>query len=440
GAQWVREEFTASDLHSTPAGKYSWEPYDRIVNEERRAGLHILGLLDYSNTWSFQDHASVPHSAISRVSADFARYAFAMARHFRGRITYWQIWNEPNTEQFWQPFPVAGDYATLVTAASRAIRRADPNAHVVLAGVSGMDLSFVRDVAARTHAFDVVAVHPYRSLPEPSFAGQVSSLRTLRHPVWFSEIGWAAGDGCDGCYDETEQARYLVRFYTLAAAAGIQRVFWYDLRDDVQSTTNPEAHFGLVRRDLSAKPAFTAYALLSRLLTGSTFVRADLHGGHGLYAFRFAGRKTDVTVVWNASDTTRQVSIPWAHPYAQLLNANGDVLAELSTAAGHITITAPQGGEPFYLVDRVPTYYLAPLGPLLRTAPRPPARPPSPHRPQSGKRTTTKAQTGAWAAPVLVEKPKTRSTPSPSEHAVSAPVHRVATSRAAPKPTSTPAH
>ena len=109
GAGWVREEFTASRLHNSTDAAYRFAWYDRVINRERRAGLRVLGLLDYSNTWKFGNHALVPHGSVSDVSADFARYAYAVVRHFRGRIQYWQVWNEPDLTRFWRPWPNTDD-------------------------------------------------------------------------------------------------------------------------------------------------------------------------------------------------------------------------------------------------------------------------------------------------------------------------------------------
>jgi Glycosyl hydrolase family 53 len=427
GTKWVREEFTASRLHARTSGRYWWTDYDRIVNQERQAGLQVLGLLDYNNTWMYHDHGTMPHRDMRRLVSDFARYAYDVARHFRGRVSDWEIWNEPNVDTFWHPTPDASDYATLLTAAGSAVKRADRRAKVVLAGTSGIDLGFIRAVAAHTHSFDVVAVHPYRSLPEPSFLKQVKALRGLHKPIWFSEIGWPAGDGCDICYGQVEQARYLVRFYSLAAAAGIQRVFWYDLRDDPHSASNPEAHFGLLRRDLSGKPAFAAYAYLSRLLDGSRYIGADWLGQHGLYTFRFRRGDTNISVLWNASDKTRQLKLKWDHPEADFITSSGEVLAQLAPDAGHVTVTAPRGGEPFYLVDRLPGYRVPALGALLHFAPPPP--PPTP-RPTPGKgrahtEPTAVLTKAAWVAPKRQSaRPGHKSASPRREHGVTGPKSR----------------
>lgn len=398
GASWVREEFTASRLHAGPEKPYQWGSYDRVVDEERAAGLHVLGLLDYSNTWQFGNHGVVPHADVGRVSADFAKYAYAVARHFRGRIDVWQVWNEPDLPIFWRPTPDAGDYARLLTKAYVAIKRADPANTVVMAGTSGVDLGFVRRVIAAGGRLDVISVHPYRNIPESQLIREVASLRSLHKPIWFSEIGWPAGPGCQLCTDEEAQAAYLVRFYALAAAAGVSRVFWYDLRDDPHTAESPEAHFGLLRRDLSAKPAFVAYARLDRILNRARFLRADVVNAGGVYALRFRGPEGAIVVLWNTGFRDGTFAVSWRYRSGVLLGMDTGTSPPISAIRGRLRVLVPAGGVPFFLVRRPPALQLPVLGPLLHFAP-------------------VTGPGGAWVAkPAKTAQPTP--TPIPREHTV----------------------
>lgn len=369
GAGWVREEFTASRLHSGPDAPYWWGPYDTTVDTELASGLRILGLLDYSNTWGLADHGTMRHGNIARLSADFARYAYQVARHFRGRISYWEVWNEPDLSVYWHPKPRPDDYARLLSAAYRAIKQANPSARVVFGGTSGVDLDFIRAVAAHTNSFDVIAVHPYRKAPEDHLLGQIRALEALGKPVWFSEIGWPSGAGCGDCPSGIDQARYLVRFYALAAAAGVQRVFWYDFRDDERSVSPQELHFGLLHRDLVGKPASSAYAYLSHLLGGATFLSADRLGSDGLYALRFQRQNGPLLMVWNTGSTTREVTLPWPGTTAIAVGIEGAVRRTVPVVAGTVTWQANPDGDPIYLLESPPLYHPPVFSRLLPPAP-----------------------------------------------------------------------
>ncbi|PWM89354.1 MAG: hypothetical protein DBX90_00570 [Lentisphaerae bacterium] len=62
---------------------------------------------------------------------------------------------------------------------------------------------------------------------------------------------------------EKEQAQLLPREYLLALSEGVQKVFNYRFRAG-EWNRGREAHFGIVRRDFSDKPAQKAYAVLIR--------------------------------------------------------------------------------------------------------------------------------------------------------------------------------
>jgi hypothetical protein len=65
----------------------------------------------------------------------------------------------------------------------------------------------------------------------------------------------------------------------LCKAEGVDGVNWYQLHDSTihhpqeADPANPEYHFGLMHRDLSAKPSLLAFATGTRVLQDATFVR-----------------------------------------------------------------------------------------------------------------------------------------------------------------------
>jgi hypothetical protein len=440
GAGWVREELTATRLHASAHGRYHWRTFDAVVDRERAAHLSILGLLDYSNTWGYPDHGYMPHAAMVKQIADFASFAYAVARHYRGRIRYWQIWNEPDRAVFWKPAPNASDYAHLLTAAYRAVKRADRRDVVVMAGTTGVDLPYIHEVVHAGGRFDVLAVHPYRNLPEPALLSAIRALQGLHHPIWFTEIGWAAGPDCWLCTNETDQAAYLVRFFALAAAAGVQRIFWYDLRDDPSIVTSPEAHFGLVRRDLSAKPAYVSYADIARLLRGARFVRADALGAGGVYALRFSRDHETIEILWNTGPVTREISLEWSGRTATVMNDIAGQTRGTTAHLGRLAITLPVG-SPLVVTTRRPLLALPSLGPLIHIVPTPAPTPmplptATPHATSTPRATPTPG--GAWVVrPTSTARPF--ETATARESTIGFPPHATAPPKPTARPTRTPA-
>jgi exo-beta-1,3-glucanase (GH17 family) len=124
--------------------------------------------------------------------------------------------------------------------------------------------------------FDAVSVHPYGGDPDVYTPGSDTDNQPGRleqvhaefaahgdanKPLWVTEIGWSTCVGGSGCVTEAEQARYLEEFLHDAVTiwrSYVRAVFVYDLRDIAPTPADdPEAWFGLLRPDLSRKPAWS---------------------------------------------------------------------------------------------------------------------------------------------------------------------------------------
>lgn len=84
-------------------------------------------------------------------------------------------------------------------------------------------------------------------------------------PYAATETGYPAGHRFTS---EELQAKYLPRLYAEYFRIGLKRTYLYQLLDSAQDPTgrDPEASFGLLRYDLSERPAFRTVAALTRLL------------------------------------------------------------------------------------------------------------------------------------------------------------------------------
>ena len=260
---------------------------DRCVNLARSKGMEVLGTLLWTPGWANRgrDGGTPPSRA-----ADFAWIAHWAARHFRGRVAAWEIWNEPNVSRFWKGSPRR--YVRLLRAAYPAIKAGDRNAKVVFGGVTHNDDRWLAAAyAAGAHgAFDVMATHPYQGVgdaaPETADTGGDWWLFThapavhdlmARHgdgakPIWFTEFGWSVHPNGPGLalwqrgVTPEEQAAYLSRAITLARLRYpyVEKAFWY--KDAARPGEDEiEAGYGLLRDDLSPRPA---YAALKALLLG----------------------------------------------------------------------------------------------------------------------------------------------------------------------------
>jgi hypothetical protein len=124
------------------------------------------------------------------------------------------------------------------------------------------------------------------------------------------------------------QAELLARVYLCSIVSGVEpRTFWYDFRNDGDDPFYFEHNLGTLRHDGQPKPAYLAFATLTRVLDGLNFA-GPVDAGPGNLAFRFLNTNKDreVIALWNpVSAATAGLKLSRQH--AKLLNAMGEETA-----------------------------------------------------------------------------------------------------------------
>ncbi len=303
GVKWMRDEFNWGHLEPEK-GKWNWERFDHSVDTATKHGISIFGLLCYWAPWA------KPHTPEG--IADYCNYVRTVVGRYKDRIHYWEIWNEPNIF-FWTG--TTEQYAELMKAAYDADKQADPSAKVIGCCTAGTDLKFIEKVlqCGDYDKFDILSIHPYRYPPTPEetdFIGEMKRADQLLRkyggpkPIWITEMGWPTNQGLIGS-SESKQAAMIARTYMQAIASGVvQKVFWYNFRNDGLDMSYNEHNFGTIRQDHSLKPAAIAYRTMTQHLEGKSFVKA-LDAGTGVYAYLFEGNGARTLAAWCASGTAR---------------------------------------------------------------------------------------------------------------------------------------
>jgi hypothetical protein len=296
GVSWVRIDAAWAGIEDTVKGaRNAWYlgQLDYCVNEAGKRGIKVLVTLWWTPAWANGGRGTTAPPSNPQDYADFARWA---SQYFAGRVQAWEVWNEPDPLQsYWTG--TTQQYVTLLKAAYPAFKAGSPTAVVVLGGPSSNDDAWIEQVYAygAKDSFDVLSTHPYQGLadaaPETADTGHrwwFTHLPAVRNvmvkygdadaPIWFTEFGWSAHANWSGVENwnrgvtEAEQADYLVRAikYTRANYPYVTGMFWYKERSWATSATTGSAlhleGYGLLRADLSPRPAYTALKLF---LTGT---------------------------------------------------------------------------------------------------------------------------------------------------------------------------
>lgn len=249
---------------------YVWLAIDKQVDLAEKYGMGILGVINQTPSWAGEDWASHPDPA------EFAEFAGEVARRYKGEIYAYEIWNEPNSIQFFDPIDPAG-YAGLLKAAYPVIKGVDPSITViggVLGAVIGQGAVVLNPVrftegmfeAGAAGSFDALSFHPYQytlkfsegDVQVASPKRQIEAIRVLMDlygvgelPIWATEYGLPTTTG-----NVDEQAAFIADF--LATWQQVKKagpMFIYTMKDFVEGSTNDQDHFGIFYADWTAKPA-----------------------------------------------------------------------------------------------------------------------------------------------------------------------------------------
>ena len=311
GFVWLRQEFPWEDIEIHGKNDFedrrhepfrsAWEKYDHIVALAETHQLTLIVRLSNPPAWSRAAGNEIGTYAPPDDLHDFADFAAAVAGRYRGRVRYYQIWNEPNIYPEWGEQPVNPEhYVDLLRLAADAIRREDPAAVIVAgalaatidldgtvnAGRNLNDLLFLQRMydAGAADTFDVMAVQGYglwsgptdhRMHPRVMNFGRPQYIRDImvrnhdaHKPILISEMNWNAvpdeiADKRYGQVDLEQQARYLPLAY--------QRILeewpwvhvansWYLKRatDQWEQNQQPEAYFRLLAPDFTPQPVYNA--------------------------------------------------------------------------------------------------------------------------------------------------------------------------------------
>ena len=104
---------------------------------------------------------------------------------------------------------------------------------------------------------------PLLQATEGDYVGAAAAVFDLDSELKGAVIVSALQADYRGILDD-QQATMLARAYLIALQSGVERMFWYNLRAGENDPFYNEDHFGIVHRDLSAKPAYRAMETLHR--------------------------------------------------------------------------------------------------------------------------------------------------------------------------------
>jgi polysaccharide biosynthesis protein PslG len=280
------------DDYETKPGQFDLDWLERFVGLADSMGITLRPYLGYTPEWAARGGKDdqVWNDPPRRVS-DWARFVSALATRLGSHrsLRSYEIYNEENVPLWWDGS--ARDYAVVLRRGSEAVRRADPDAQVLLGGMVWPDADWLETACDNGRGpFDLLPFHAYPETWTPDsvtvenylgpgyredFLEQADAL-CGRKAVWINEAGFATTPG----KTERQQAEWWVRaFATFLAEPRVEHIGIYEIRDQRQGTAvigdAPNYYLGLIRTDGTRKLAFETIKLLVRLFGADSITVAD---------------------------------------------------------------------------------------------------------------------------------------------------------------------
>ncbi|MEO8286352.1 MAG: hypothetical protein ABI670_07920 [Chloroflexota bacterium] len=391
GVKWSREEMSWANLEPGEKGSFNWGPYDPWINELVKRGIGVVGTLQTTPSWASGVHSDQPdwYWNAPRNPQDFVDFAYQTALHYAGKIDVWEIWNEPDVEITFKcgGCDRAALYAEMLSGSYAAIKKANPKAVVLIGGLSIHDsnnggMAFLDAVVAASGGrlnFDVLSIHPYMPdrMPEstdPKTVVQNFPYRLDMSYKWLQAHGaedkeiWITEDGYSTCSEcgtlgvsEEEQARRLIRLHVIAMGApNVTHFSYFQAKDKFNAgSADLWGNMGIMRNDLSEKPAYVAYRVLNGQLADATFtglgtitraVQNRWQAQFDRYHYKFVKAGATIQVLWKIG-VPESVDVPVEESSVVLVKSDGTNIP-LTVRDGLVSVTISE--DPIFIDEIKP--------------------------------------------------------------------------------------
>ncbi len=185
GVKWVRIQSGWARTEQAK-GQYDFAWLDNVVDNLLKRGLVPWICLCYGNGLYDEKAAKVfgavgcPPIHSQEAKTAWHNYVKATTEHFKGRVAYYEVWNEPDGNWCWKHGADAREYGEFVIATAKAARAGDDSVKIIGGAQCRRDLHFM-DIAFATgmgHYIDAVTFHEYTP-DEKSVFGRVAALKAL---------------------------------------------------------------------------------------------------------------------------------------------------------------------------------------------------------------------------------------------------------------------
>ena len=329
-------------------GVWNFAGLDTWVQTAQANGIKdIILTLGQSPAWASSDPSQVNYYGAGAPAPpqniqDWNDYVQTVAERYKGKIRYFEIWNEPNDASYYSGS--VSELALLTQNAYSVIKAVDPGNTVIASPPYSAGFLDVLLSAGIANYVDVIGYHAYSTPPEDT-ARQLANVYLVmaahgisNMPLWETE-----GASGDNTTSATLAPEYLARKFLVDLAMGVQHFDWY--------TWGPATPFcvGTENNDRSLTVAANAYGYIHNWLSGGRINGASIDSAGTWQIAITTARGEHSLIVWNPNSTV-QFQIP------PLLQAR--IMQDIYGGTTYIpTSTVSVGSSPIILLGWGRTYF-----------------------------------------------------------------------------------
>ncbi len=275
GINWVRDRISWGEIEKQRNEFADRIRYDVSADIQNDHGLKVYQVFHDTPGWARKEKDS--HSFPDDLR-DAYNFAVQMAHRFKGKVSAWEIWNEPDIMVFSNE--LGDSYSALLKAMYIGFKSVDPEMPILICSFAmepGVfaETIFQNDVGKY---FDIYNYHIYDDWKH-------HSERALKHiellkkygleskPIWLTEAGRPIKREPEllemTIQQELDVANFLPKAIATSLSTGVDKYFWFILpyyrERDVML-------FGLLRNDMTPTAGYCAFAVCSYALGKGRYI------------------------------------------------------------------------------------------------------------------------------------------------------------------------
>jgi len=329
-------------------GEWNFAKLDQYVAMAESKNVGIVLPLGLTPTWASARPTEfspyhIPGAAAEPANiADWKNYVRTVATRYKGRIHYYELWNEVNIKDFYSGSPE--QMVVLAREMQSILKEIDPSVTIISPSCTGIGLAWFDQYIAKGGAdyADIIGYHFYVSPNAPeSMLDLINKVKSIlskynysSKKIWNTEAGWyiqnstntvSPGVGSFSKVISSEEASaYIARSYVLNWASGIDNFSWYAWDN---------SNMGLLESDnMTEKTAASAYVQTYKWLVGAKMISCGKNS-QGIWVSQIVdANNLKKWIIWNA-DSSANFQFPEEWRVTKQVNLSGAVINMSGTSS-----------------------------------------------------------------------------------------------------------